>query len=508
MIRWRPMKLIPVIGLETHVQLKTKSKMFCPCSAHGENLPPNTNVCPICMGHPGTLPVPNEQAIHWAILIGLALNGQITAQSKFDRKNYFYPDLPKGYQISQFDLPIMHDGSLTLEVAGEEEPVTIGIERLHLEEDAAKNIHGDDGKTYVDYNRGGTPLCEIVTRPDFRNSAQAKTYLQELRLLVRTLGVSEGDMEKGHLRCDVNISLREVLEDGSLGPLNPKTEIKNVNSFRMVERAIEYEIKRQTELWEQGQPPRITTTRGWNDAKQRTDDQRTKEEAADYRYFPEPDIPPMELAELAEEIKGRIPELPWNKRRRLVAEYGFKLEDARQMVDDPALADFVEQTMSELGGWLESDDQVSRDEVGAGQKKLAKLVSGWLLNKLMGLMTERGIDIRTIKISPENFAEFIKLIGDGKLTGTKGLEVLGRMLDDGIDPSHAMEELGASRLDDVTALATLIDDLIEKSPKEVERFKAGEVKLMQWFVGQIMKESRGNADPDTTARIINEKLGQ
>ncbi len=501
------MKLVPVIGLETHVQLKTKSKMFCPCSAHGETLPPNSNVCPICLGHPGSLPVANEQAIRWAILIGLSLNGQITPHSKFDRKNYFYPDLPKGYQISQFDLPVMHDGSIVLEVAGEPEPVTIGIERLHLEEDAAKNIHGDDGKTYVDYNRGGTPLCEIVTKPHFKTAAQAKTYLQELRLLVRTLGVSEGDMEKGHLRCDVNISMREVLEDGSLAPLSPKTEIKNVNSFRMVDRAIEYEIKRQTELWEQGQPPRITTTRGWNDAKGRTEEQRTKEEAADYRYFPEPDIPPMELAELAEEIRQTIPELPWNRRRRLVTEYGFKIEDARQMVDDPAIADFVEHTMSELGGWLEADDQVNRDEVPEAQKKMAKLVAGWLLNKLMGELAKRGGDVRTMKITPENFAEFIKLIGDGKLTGTKGLEVLNRMLDDGIDPSQAMEELGATRLDDVTALAQIIDSVIERSSSEVARFKAGEVKLLQWFVGQVMKESRGNADPDTTARILGEKLG-
>jgi aspartyl-tRNA(Asn)/glutamyl-tRNA(Gln) amidotransferase subunit B len=500
------MKLVPVIGLETHVQLKTKTKMFCPCSAHGEALSANTNVCPICLGHPGSLPVPNEQAIRWAILIGLSLNGQITPHSKFDRKNYFYPDLPKGYQISQFDLPVMHDGSITLEVAGAAEPVTIGIERLHLEEDAAKNIHGDDGKTYVDYNRGGTPLCEIVTKPDFHSALEAKTYLQELRLLVRTLGVSEGDMEKGHLRCDVNISLREVLEDGSLGPLHPKSEIKNVNSFRMVERAIEYEIKRQTELWEQGQPPAITTTRGWNDAKGRTEEQRTKEEAADYRYFPEPDIPPMELAELAEEIRMTIPELPWNRRRRLVTEYGFKIEDARQMVDDPALADYAEQTMSELGAWLEADVRIERDEVPEHQKKMAKLVSGWLLNKLLGELAKRGGDIRTMKITPENFAEFVKLIGDGKLTGTKGLEVLNRMLDDGINPSQAMEELGASRLDDVTALAQIIDSVIERSANEVARYRAGEVKLMQWFVGQVMKESRGNADPDTTAKILAEKF--
>ncbi|MCH8049574.1 Asp-tRNA(Asn)/Glu-tRNA(Gln) amidotransferase subunit GatB, partial [Patescibacteria group bacterium] len=273
------MNLQPVIGLETHVQLKTKSKMFCGCSTHAENVAPNTNICPICLGHPGVLPVPNEQAIRWSILLGLALDGTIAGHSKFDRKNYFYPDLPKGYQISQYDLPIMSEGRMGLDVPGEKDAIFIGIERLHLEEDAAKNIHGEDGKTYVDFNRAGTPLCEIVTHPHFTSAAQAKTYMQELRLLVRSLGISDGDMEKGHLRCDVNISLREVDENGEpLSPmLQPKTEIKNVNSFRNVQRAIGYEIKRQTKLWQDGKPPQKTTTRGWNDVKQKTEEHRVKE---------------------------------------------------------------------------------------------------------------------------------------------------------------------------------------------------------------------------------------
>lgn len=503
------MRLQPVIGLETHVQLKTKTKMFCGCSAHSENAAPNTTVCPVCTGHPGTLPLPNEQAIRWAVLLGLALNGTITSHSKFDRKNYFYPDLPKAYQISQFDLPIMTEGEVVLNDIPGEEPMTIRLERMHLEEDAAKNIHGDDGRTYVDYNRGGTPLCEVVTAPDFRNAAQAKAYVQELRLLVRTLGISDGDLERGHMRCDVNISLREVDENGQpVSPmLSPKTEIKNINSFRAIERAIAYEIKRQTELWEAGNPPSITTTRGWNDVKQATEEQRSKESSADYRYFPEPDVPPLELASIAKEMKHKMPELPAAKRDRLRQEYGFKAEDVRQIVDDPALADFAEKALSELGGWLEARPDTEAGDVPELRTKLMKTFSGWLLNKLMGLLEERKVDIRTAKITPENFAEFITLIADGRLTGPKGLEVLGKMLDDGADPSHVMEELGASRMDDVSALQQVVETVVAENPKETERYKNGETKLLQFFVGQVMKATKGNADPGKTAEVIKNVLG-
>lgn len=502
------MKLQPVIGLETHVQLKTNSKIFSSPPAGRDNDAPNTNISAIDLGYPGVLPVPNRRAVEWSILIGLALGGKITSHSKFDRKHYFYPDLPKAYQISQFDLPIMQEGSLELDVPGEKLPVTIGIERLHLEEDAAKNIHGEDGKTYVDFNRAGTPLCEIVTHPHFTSAAQAKAYLQELRLIVRTLGVSDGDMEKGQLRCDVNISLREVDEDGHplSQELHPKTEIKNVNSFKAVERAIEYEIKRQTKLWEKDDIPQITTTRGWNDAKQMTEEQRTKEESADYRYFPEPDMPPMELEEMADAIARQIPELPRAKRNRFITEYGIKTEDAKQMIDDPALADFVEHALSELGAWLSANPDIEQEQVEAQQKKLVRLFSGWLLNKLTGLLIERKIDVQTMKIDPENFAEFITLLADGKLTGPNGLKVLGKMLDDGSDPSHAMEELGAARIDDADALTQIIQNVIDSNPEEVERYKNGETKLRQWFIGQVMKESRGNADPDTAGRMLSDLL--
>jgi aspartyl-tRNA(Asn)/glutamyl-tRNA(Gln) amidotransferase subunit B len=502
------MRLEPIIGLETHVQLNTKTRMFCSCSAHIDDAKPNTSICPVCTGHPGTLPVPNGQAVEWAVMLGLALEGRITPHSKFDRKNYYYPDLPKAYQISQFDLPIMSEGKLEFDVPGEQ-PARIRLERMHLEEDAAKNIHGADGKTYVDYNRGGTPLCEIVTRPDFRTAAQAKAYLQELRLLVRTLGISEGDMEKGHLRCDVNISLREIDENGKpVSPnLSPKTEVKNVNSFRAVERTIAYEIKRQTELWEKNEVPQITITRGWNDAKQITEGQREKESAADYRYFPEPDIPPLELESIAKEMKRRMPELPQAKRVRLTREYGFKDEDVRLMVENPDLIAFAENALSELGAWLEAQPDISPEGVDEARRKLTKVFSGWLLTKLGGLLEERKIDVRTMKLTPENFAEFITLIADGKLTGPKGLEVLGKMLDDGSDPSHVMEELGATRMDDLSALQQIVEQVVTENPKETERYKAGETKLMQFFVGQVMKASRGNADPEKTAQVIKNVLG-
>jgi len=502
------MNLQPIIGLETHVQLKTNTKMFCACSARGQDDKPNTHVCPVCLGHPGVLPIPNEQAIRWAILVGLALRGTIATRSKFDRKNYFYPDLPKSYQISQFDLPIMSEGEVSIEIPGEKRPTIIRLERLHLEEDAAKNIHGDDGKTYVDFNRGGTPLCEIVTLPDIHSAEEAKAYTQELRLLVRSLRVSNGDMEKGQLRCDVNISMREVDDNGE--PLDtilhPKTEIKNVNSFKAIGRVIEYEIQRQTKLWEMGTPPSQTTTRGWNDAKQMTYEQRIKEGFADYRYFPEPDIPPLELKEMTDEIKRTIPELPWDRKKRFAEEYGFKKEDIKQMIDDPALADFTENAMSELASWLKSREDVNEDNVLEARKKLNKLFSSWLLNKLMGLLTERKIDIRTMKVTPENFAEFIVMLAESKVTGTKGLEVLGAMLDSGADPEHVVADLGASRMDDMDALISIVDTVIEENPDEAERFKNGEEKLLQFFLGQIMKVSRGNADPTTSAKILKEQL--
>ncbi|MFC1787708.1 Asp-tRNA(Asn)/Glu-tRNA(Gln) amidotransferase subunit GatB [Patescibacteria group bacterium] len=503
----------PVIGLEIHVQLKTKSKMFCGCMVHDKAVSPNTNICPVCMGHPGVLPVPNEQAIKWATLIGQALNCSISPISKFDRKNYFYPDLPKAYQISQFDKPVAENGYLEIEVPGGKirQRAKIGITRAHLEEDAAKSTHDASGNSYVDFNRGGTPLVEIVTEPDFTTALEAKLFLQELRLILRYLEVSDADMEKGHLRCDANISLRERGDDGQvIGPqFHPKTEIKNLNSFKHVERAIEYEIKRQTKLWQTDSPPAISTTRGWNDAKQITEQQRTKEAVDDYRYFPEPDIPVLELTKIAEEMKSHLPELPTAKRFRFVNEYALRTEDAKQICEDLALADYTEEVFSELHAWLQALPELDGVEEEIWEKergKFAKLVAGWLLTKLGGLMAERSIDIRTIKITPENFAEFITLIATGKLSGQAGLTVLGEMLESGIDPSHVMEDKKLGKMDDESELAEIISNLIENHPKELLRYKQGEKQLLQFFIGLIMKETQGTADPGVTTNILKVKL--
>lgn len=496
------MRLQPVIGLETHVELSTKTKMFCGCNAHADGAAPNTYVCPICTGHPGTLPVPNAAALRYAVLLGLALNGTIAEHSKFDRKHYFYPDLPKAYQISQFDLPVMQSGELLVDVPNEG-IVRIGIERMHLEEDSAKNIHGDDGKTYVDFNRSTVPLCEIVTKPDFRTSAQAKAYVQELRLLVRMLGISHADMEKGQLRCDVNVSLREVDENGMpIGPMNPKTEIKNINSFRAIERAVDYEIARQTALWEAGTPPTVTTTRGWNDANQCTDAQRTKEDSSDYRFFPEPDIPPLDLRELVQELKRLIPELPRVKRQRFMNEYGFKPDAAKQIIDDTDLASYTEAVMSELG----TNPLLLPLRKGEGRIEIAKLVTGWLLTKFANVLTNEGKTIATTTISPAHFADFLARIMNGALAPQKGLEVLAFMEHDRLGVDEASANAGAESMNDSSAIDSIVADVIKSNPAELERYNNGETKLFAFFLGQIMKAAKGNANPATATGALKKVL--
>lgn len=505
------MTLEPVIGLEIHIQLKTTSKMFCGCLAKDSDAP-NTNVCPICLGHPGALPVPNEQAIRYGTLIGLALGCHINETSKFDRKHYFYPDLPKGYQISQFDIPIAEDGAFRYEVPnGIREQVSIRIERAHLEEDAAKSFHHEDGKTYVDYNRAGTPLVEIVTGPDFKTPQEAKLFLQELRLIARYLGVSDADMEKGQLRCDANISLRQFDDEGKIVGLrlNPKTEIKNMNSFKHVERALEYEIERQSGLFQAGSPPSVTTTRTWNEGKQKTIEMRSKEGMADYRYFPEPDLPPLSMAEVAKEMRRELPELPIARRARFVDEYKLKREDAKIICENPYLADFTEAVFSELFAWIQALPELNGAEdtiIEKERAKLAKLVSTWLLTKLQGLLGERKIDIRIMKISPENFAEFVTLIATNKLSSSAGLTVLGVMLDDGSDPSHVMEEKQLGKIEDEGMLAEIVDRVIEANPNQVEAYKNGKEELLKFFIGMVMKETEGAADAKLATNILKVKL--
>jgi len=442
--------------------------------------------------------------------MGIALNCTIAEHSKFDRKNYFYPDLPKAYQISQFDLPIATNGFLAIRVPNNERlDVKIGITRAHLEEDAAKSFHGAEGKTFVDFNRGGAPLIEIVTEPDFRSSQEAKVFLHELRLIARYLGISDADMEKGHLRCDANISIRVLDENGQVvgAMFNKKIEVKNLNSFRHVERALEYEIRRQTELWEKGTPPDKSTTRGWNDAKQITEEQRSKEDASDYRYFPEPDIPALALQELADELRKELPELPAARRARMQEEYFLKPADARQMCDDPALADFTEHVFSELNSWLESVTDFDAETAEAKDKaQLARLVSGWMLTKLMGLLTERGSDVRTTHLTPENFAEFIALIATKKLNNATGLKVLSAMLEDGNSPTHIMEDQQLGQMNDAGALADIVDRVIDSHPTEVTRYRAGEEQLLTFLMGMVMKETQGSADAKLSRNMLLVKL--
>lgn len=526
------MNLETIIGLEIHVQLKTKSKMFCGCSNDGENQPPNTTVCEVCMGHPGVLPVPNKQALEYAIKGALAINCTINQEQHFDRKHYFYPDLPKAYQISQLDRPIGEHGSVEVEVPSEKGrvPIKVGINRLHLEEDAAKNTHpsansGQVPKMFVDYNRGGTPLVEIVTEPDIKTPLEAKVFLQELRLIMRYIGVSDADMEKGHLRCDANISLRPEGED----KLYPKTEIKNINSFKAVERALEHEIMRQTKLWEAGTPPEKEATRGWDDATGTTKEQRGKEGSADYRYFPEPDIPPIKIGIsktqntndkensnnqniqlYIEDIRATLPESPQAKRERFMQEYLLSYQDATFLVEDTAFASYFEHVVSEARNVLESLDGVEGDTDEIWQqhgKKLMKLVSGWLINKLGAILIDQKIAWENVPVTPENFAEFVSLIFQGKLNSSSAQTMLQKMVETGGDPSHLLEELGLEQVSDEGELEHIIDTVIKNNPDEVEKYQAGKTELLQFFMGQVMKESKGKANPGTVIPMIQEKLG-
>lgn len=500
-----------IIGLEVHVQLATKSKMFCRCKNTSEQLPPNTSVCPVCMGHPGTLPVTNQQAIEWGVKTALALGCEIPTVSKFDRKHYFYPDLPKGYQISQYDQPIGGHGKLliTLEDGTSKE---IRVHRLHLEEDAAKLLHSDQG-TFVDYNRAGTPLMEIVSEPDIRSPEEAKAYLQELRAIVRYLGVSEADMEKGNMRCDVNISLRpRDLEDERLFP---KTEIKNVNSFRAVERAIKYEVQRQTDLWDEGNPPSVTTTRGWNDDQQRTEEQRTKEEAADYRYFPDPDLPPLRFGydiSAAEKAAGiidvrvfeaQIPELPMKKRMRFATEFGLPAKDINAIIYDTELASYFEHVISELESWAGDTKGLDWDKDKA---KLIKSAAGWMSSKLLKLLETQGKTIADSKVTPENFAELIIMLQQGTITSTTGQKVLEKMQEKGGDPSNIVQDNNWSQVSDTGALEGIVKDVIAKNEKSVADYKSGKENALQYLLGQIMRESKGKANPQAVTELLKKHL--
>jgi len=495
-----------IIGLEIHIQLKTKSKMFCSCD-NSDTDKPNKHICEVCTGQPGTLPKVNQQAIDYGIMMSLALNCDVQNFNKFDRKNYFYPDLPKGYQISQLDEPLALHGHLIID-----DPVSgknmsrIRINRLHLEEDAGKSIHTKKGETLVDLNRCGTPLAEIVTEPDFRSPLETKLFLQELQTLARYLKISDADMEKGNMRCDANISLRPEGED----KLYPKTEIKNLNSFKAVERSLLFEEAKQKDLWEEGKPPKIDATYGWDEAKQQTIMQRSKEDSADYRYFPEPDLPPLEITnkEILE-ISNRLPELPEAKRKRFKRQFGLKSVEANLISVDKIIADFFEATVSETVTWLETlpDVEGTSEEIwDKNKKKIIKLVFNYITTEIYKLQNETGKKSQDLIITPENMAELVAMIYTNKINSSAAQEILKIMFEKGGDPSNIVEENDLGQMSDEGEIETIINQVIKNNPTQVAEYKAGKEPVIMFLVGQVMKESKGKADPNKSKELLQKSL--
>lgn len=519
--------LQPIIGLEIHIRTNTVSKMFCGCKNMADDDQPNTAICPICTAQPGTLPVANRVAIEKGIRMALALNCTIPPFCKFDRKNYFYPDLPKGYQISQYDQPISNNGWVEFDAPSNNGTYRkkVRITRLHLEEDAGKLLHGANKETYVDFNRCGSPLMEIVTEPDFRTPSEARAFLQELQRIARYVGVSEADMEKGHMRCDANISLRDVsrkasdvsgkTQDGGTddyitdySTLGPKTEVKNMNSFKSVERALEYEIQRQTKLWNEGTPVNFQSTRGWDDTKSITIEQRRKEEAHDYRYFPEPDLPPLTFeTEAIETMRSSLPELPDAKRQRFRNEYGFTVSDTAQFCDTVTLANFVEEVMTELTTWIRDNSGESEEAALQARAKLSKLASGWIGSKLMGVLNDQSLTLQTMKLTAENLAELITMIAANKVNSTNAAQLLTHMVVSGGDPSQILEEQNLSQVSDEGELKETVTEVIAENSKVVEDVKGGKAPALQFLVGQVMKKTKGRANPEVARELLKDTLG-
>ena len=480
-----------IIGLETHCQLNTNSKIFCDCSTEFDS-PPNTNVCPVCLGYPGVLPVLNEEVLASAVKLGLALNAKIAPYSKFDRKQYFYPDLPKNFQISQFDLPIVEHGSLEIELVDKKTKEvtrkTIGITRLHMEEDAGKLVHaGSDrlaGSTHslVDFNRTGVPLLEIVSEPDIRTGQEAAEYAQELRRMVRYLGISDGNMQEGSMRCDVNISVRPVGQK----EFGTKVEIKNMNSFSAIQKAIEYEIERQIEAVENGDPI-YQETRLWDESNQATISMRKKEGSSDYRYFPEPDLPPLEVSkERLNSWKEELPELPAEKRQRYEEAFGLSAYDARVLSDDREVAEYYESAVN----------------TGAD----AKLVANWVTQDIAAYLNNNKLSITEIALKPDSLGELVQLIEKKTISGKIAKEILPELLEKGGSPKKIVESKGMTQISDPAEIAKVITALMEANPSEVEKYRGGKKKLKGFFVGQVMKQTGGCADPKLTNQLVEKLL--
>ncbi|ERN41619.1 aspartyl/glutamyl-tRNA(Asn/Gln) amidotransferase, B subunit [Rubidibacter lacunae KORDI 51-2] len=480
-----------VIGLETHCQLNTASKIFCSCSTEF-GAPPNTNVCPVCLGYPGVLPVLNRSVYESSVKMGLALNCEIARYSKFDRKQYFYPDLPKSYQISQYDMPIAEHGHLTIELydkqSGKATSKRIEIARLHMEEDAGKLVHvGSDrlsGSTHslVDYNRGGVPLMEIVSEPDIRTGEEAAEYAQELQRTVRYLGVGDGNMQEGSLRCDVNVSVRPK----GASKFGTKVEIKNMNSFSAIQKAIDYEIARQVKAIESGEDI-VQETRLWDEGKQRTTSMRKKEGSSDYRYFPEPDIPPLEITtEQLDTWTAELPELPAKKRDRYAKSLGLSVYDARVLTDDRLVAEYFETA------------------VAAGAD--AKQAANWVTQDVAAYLNNNKLAIADIALTPATLAELVQLIAKGTISGKIAKEILPELLTEGGSAEKLVESKGLTQISDPSELERVVDELLAANPDKVEQFRNGKTKLQGFFVGQMMKATGGRADPKLANKILTAKL--
>jgi len=472
-----------VIGLEVHAQLLTDSKVFCACST-GFGAGENTHTCPVCTGMPGVLPVLSRRAVELTIRMAIASHCAIAGRSRFARKNYFYPDLPKGYQISQYSEPLALGGYADIEVGGQCK--RIGITRIHLEEDAGKLIHGenlkDPDKSYLDFNRCGVPLIEIVSEPDMRTPEEARAYLVELRSMLQYLEVCDGNMEEGSLRCDANISLRPA---GS-NDFGVKTEVKNMNSFRNVQHALEYEIERQARMLDAGERI-VQETRLWDAANNRTSSMRSKEEAHDYRYFPEPDLVVAEISdEWVEEIKASLPELRDQKMARFVGEYGIPEYDASVLTDSKPLADFFERCVELYPN--------------------PKTVSNWLMGDLLRELNDQGIDADRSPVGPEHLAGMLKLIDEGVISGKIAKTVFEEMYKSGERAEEIVKKKGLVQISDEGAIEELVENVIAQHPGEVEAYRGGKEKLLGFFVGQVMKASGGKANPGLVNKVLKEKL--
>ncbi len=480
-----------IIGLEVHVQLQTKSKMFCRCSADYANAPPNTHVCPVCLGMPGVLPTINQQAIEYTVMTALALGCTISEYTKFDRKNYPYPDLMKGYQISQYDTPIALNGWLAIEVNGQEKKA--GITRVHLEEDVAKLVHRTtDGEAYslVDVNRSGVPLMEIVGEPDLRSPEEAREYLMKLHSILQYLDVSTANMEEGSFRCDANISIRPEGSPKSLA----KVEVKNMNSFRAVYRALEYEAIRQRKATEKGERL-VQETRGWVEEGGKTVSQRSKEYAHDYRYFPEPDLPPLALnREWVEKIRSRLPELPEGRRNRFVAEYGLPLYDANLLTSSKLMADYFEVCL--------------RTEAPQGQAsvKKAKTVSNWLLGEFSRLLNATNTEISDSRVNPAQLCQLLDLMDKGSVSGPSAKQVFEEMFNTGKDATNIITQLGLSQISDSQEVEGVIGQVLQANSQAVADYKAGKTQSLVFLVGQVMKATRGRANPKLVNELLKKKL--